>query len=122
MSPRPYPTRSTLTPFAGALERLDGDVELLRKMATFFLADSPPLLAELNALWEAGESGDAMAFTAHKLKGLVVTFDDVHAGPLLQDLVDAAREGDAATVAMLRGPVNRGVDQLQRNVRAFAEG
>lgn len=122
MQPSPYPPKSVLAHFSGALERLDGDVELLREMARFFVADAPPLIAELNAQWDRGEEWEQMSFTAHKLKGLVVTFDETRAGPLLQDLVDATRAGDEGTVRSLRDDTNAALVDLQRKVQRLADG
>lgn len=122
MQPSPYPPKSVLAQFSGALERLDGDVELLREMARFFVADAPPLIAELNAHWDRDAGWEEMSFTAHKLKGLVVTFDESRAGPLLQDLVDAARAGDSETIRSLRDDTNAALVDLQRNVQQLADG
>lgn len=116
MSPTPYPPNSAVASFSGALERLDGDVELLREMARYFLADAPPLVAELNAQWDRGGDWEEMSFTAHKLKGLVVTFDDSRAGQLLQDLVDATRAGDEPTIRELRPETNAAMTELLRSV------
>lgn len=121
MSPTPYPPNSVVAGFSGALERLDGDVELLREMARYFLADAPPLLDELNAHWERGGDWEEMSFTAHKLKGLVVTFDDSRAGQLLQDLVDATRAGDESTIQELRPDTNAAMRELLRNVRGLVD-
>lgn len=122
MQPSPHPPKSVLEHFSGALERLDGDVELLREMARFFVADAPPLIAELNAQWDRGAGWEQMSFTAHKLKGLVVTFDENRAGPLLQELVDATRAGDEGTIHNLRLDTNAALVDLQRNVQQLAAG
>lgn len=56
-----------------ALERVDGDEELLREVAQLFLADYPRALAEIR---EALSSGDAKRLEreAHGLKGAAANF------------------------------------------------
>ncbi len=92
-----------------ALARLGEDRELLCDLARFYLQDAPQLLMELQvALTE--ENSEAVARSAHSLKGLSANFD-------AHDAVDAARsveqsamagdlEGAAARVPRLRDEVS----------------
>src|SRR6185312_6601905 len=71
--------RSTLPPASSLVDRralllqVDGDAELLRRMVSVFLADTPQ---RLNAIRAAVESNNAesLAKLAHRLKGAVSNF------------------------------------------------
>ena len=60
--------------FAHAIERLDGDFELLCDMAALTVPDCPDVMAQIEAGFEA-EDADATASALHKLKGMLSTYD-----------------------------------------------
>ncbi|QDS88630.1 Hpt domain protein [Rosistilla ulvae] len=76
--------------FAGALNRLSGDVELLISMAEIVSEDAPEIVAELEAQLEAG-AVDPIVSAAHKLKGMCSTFETGPPVSQLEDLLHAAR-------------------------------
>jgi len=78
--------------FGDALSRIAGDLELLIALAEFVVVDAPEVLAELRAQVAAGQLRDVAA-TAHKLKGMLSTFET--GGPVmeLQEVINAAKDG-----------------------------
>ena len=112
------PSRNPEIPprFNAALERLDGSVELLRGMAEIFVEDLPPVMSEFDAMLGQHDQLPLLARIAHKLKGMVVTFDNEVAGPLLEEMVGAARREDVEQVQILAPQVHAEVNQLYRHV------
>ncbi|HEY2953477.1 MAG TPA: response regulator, partial [Verrucomicrobiae bacterium] len=57
----------------GAIDRVEGDIDLLKEIALLFLDDAPAMLFDLHL---AVEGGDALALekSAHRLKGSVANF------------------------------------------------
>lgn len=101
--------------FDAALERLGGDAVLFRDMAEIFTEDLPLLIADMAPLWDQPSQWHELSQAAHRLKGMVVTFDDSLAGPL-QQLITATREGDQQTVRALRHELQEEINQLYRQL------
>jgi HPt (histidine-containing phosphotransfer) domain-containing protein len=80
---------------ARSLERLGGDLSLLRDMAGFFIEDAPMLVGQLR---EALDRGDprAAAFAAHSLKGLAATFDATALQDVARRIEDQAERAEAS--------------------------
>ena len=97
--------------FPEAYQRVGCDEELLRELAKIFVADTPELRAKLAEQIASGDYEDA-ARSAHALKGLVVTFDEVQAGTLIQELVHALRQGDAEEVKRLHPRQESATDHI----------
>tara|TARA_R110002111_G_scaffold182531_1_gene248035 strand:- start:127 stop:486 length:360 start_codon:yes stop_codon:yes gene_type:complete len=83
--------------FAEALDRVSGDCELLAAMATMVTEDAPDVLAGLREQ-VAQDDMLAAAATAHKLKGMLSTFDTGGPVPELEQLISAARKGHSDEV------------------------
>jgi two-component system sensor histidine kinase/response regulator len=88
---------------AEALERVDGDRQLLGELATLFLQEYPQMLAEIR---EALASHDpkALQHSAHTLKGSVGNFGAQSASEAAFVLEKMGRQGDlsAAPGALTR--------------------
>ncbi len=78
--------------FAAALNRMAGDEDLMEAMAELVVADAPEILAELKEQFEQNESQEA-ASTAHKLKGMLSSFETGSPIPELQSVIDELRAG-----------------------------
>ncbi|WP_332853963.1 ATP-binding protein [Duganella sp. S19_KUP01_CR8] len=81
-----------LLDWRGALQRLDGDAELLLELAALFLHDGPQLWQDLCT---ALASGDMQRSTraAHSLKGVLVNFGAARAVALAEQLSAALHAG-----------------------------
>ena len=81
--------------FAEALARMAGDEELLTAMGAMVIDDAPEVMAELDHQIPNGELAKA-ASTAHKLKGLLSTFDTNEAVLAVQELITSAKAENQA--------------------------
>ena len=80
---------------AGALERVDGDRELLAEIIELFQQDIDSLVQELEAA-VAAKDPEAIMRTAHRLKGSVATFAAKPATAAALHLETMGREGNVA--------------------------
>jgi two-component system, sensor histidine kinase and response regulator len=77
--------------FTGAIDRMDGDVELLTEQMRFFLDDAPQLVDQMiEAI--ASNNGPQLQSAAHRLKGLVSSYDQKAAADLCLTLEFAGRD------------------------------
>lgn len=102
-----------------ALDRLGGDVSLLRDMAEFYLQDIPPLLSDLKrGLRE--KDFELIVLSAHSIKGLSRNFDAVHADQSAQAIENSGRAEDfdaaAAEFPRLEEQIDRVIDALKTHV------
>lgn len=105
--------------FAEALARVAGDCELLAAMAAMVAEDAPLVMEELRENVAADEL-QRVATTAHKLKGMLSTFET--AGPVLdlEELILCARKGQAAEVRSLFRAFDRRIKALLDEILSIA--
>lgn len=85
--------QTKIADFEIAIKRLDGNVQLLRDMISFFREDTPDLMTQL----ESGiENGDARTVkrAAHSIKGLAANFEAVGVMQLAFSIEEAASKGE----------------------------
>jgi HPt (histidine-containing phosphotransfer) domain-containing protein len=100
-SESPGPATNAACNLRAALERLDGDAELLSMLIAVYLEDSVELLSQLGAAIDARDAASAER-AAHSLKGLASNFDGFPAVEAALVIETAARQGDwGATTAGL---------------------
>jgi HPt (histidine-containing phosphotransfer) domain-containing protein len=108
---------------AKALERLDGDENLLKDMAGFFNEDAPELLRKAEQALERGEA-QTVQRTAHSLKGLAANFNARQAVDAAFELEQIGESGDLsgapAAYARLRNEVERVILALTEFVSSDA--
>ena len=92
-----YPAPTPVLDREIALARVGGDLQLLREVATLFLENYDPWIAELR---EAATRGDAQALerTAHGIKGSVATFGARAAVEAAQQIEQCGRRHDFSEV------------------------
>ena len=105
---------------AEALQRVDGDRDLLAEIAAIFLADAPAMLEDLAA---AVASRDALAVsrTAHRLKGSILTFSAPEAASAAVVLETSGRTGDMARVDEDLAALTSAMKRLDEALGAFIE-
>lgn len=108
----------TSHPFAAALERLDHDEDILREQMQYFLQDAPVLIKNLSTP-EAIDSPEAIRISAHRLKNLCATFDDLSSSQLCQQMEQAAADHDAKQLSSLKPAVRRAVNQLHQKLTDY---
>jgi PAS domain S-box-containing protein len=90
-----------LLDWRGALQRLDGDTELLLELAALFLQDGPQLWQELGAALASGET-ERSTRAVHSLKGVLVNFRAARAVALAEQLSAALHAGQPWQSAAVR--------------------
>jgi len=105
--------------FAEALNRVSGDFELLAAMAAMVAEDAPAVMNDLREQVAAKEM-QQVAATAHKLKGMLSTFET--AGPVLEleELISSARKGQTQDTASLFKRSERQINELLDEILSIA--
>ncbi|HJV03319.1 MAG TPA: ATP-binding protein [Burkholderiaceae bacterium] len=88
---RPQPAQCVLD-WPAALQRLDGDADLLHELAVLFLDDGPQLWRELTAALAAHDM-ERSARAVHSLKGVLVNFGAARALSAAEQLSASLRVG-----------------------------
>jgi signal transduction histidine kinase/sensor domain CHASE-containing protein/DNA-binding response OmpR family regulator len=91
----PSATAATTFDRQSALERLDGDENLLRELVTLFLKDAPQHLTEVETALRAGDL-ERVARVAHTMKGAIGNFGTTDAYDAVVRLEGACLDKDAA--------------------------
>lgn len=98
---------------AAALDRLDGDRELLRMLIKIFHEDSVVMLEKLRSATRNRDAREAER-NAHSLKGLSANFDGFPAVEAALVVEGAARQGDWQ-------PIIDGLPDLERQIQRLRE-
>jgi PAS domain S-box-containing protein len=105
-----------------ALERVEGNTELLHRMVQRFGKQSDKLLAEIRASVERGD-GAALELAAHKLKGSVGNFGALSAAETALRLEVMGRSGKLAGADVARAELEAEVASLTQALTSWsAEG
>jgi HPt (histidine-containing phosphotransfer) domain-containing protein len=116
------PERNTMPdqePFdlAAALQRVEGDVELLAELAEMFIEEHQSMSSEILESIEQGDS-EAVTRSAHSLKGSVGNFNARGAFEAALAIETAGRSGDVETARqqydVLQAELQRLVPALQK--------
>jgi PAS domain S-box-containing protein len=104
--------------FGPALKRLDEDADLLERQMIIFLGEAPKLVERLR---ESIESADAtnVKLSAHRLKGLVSSYDHHAAARAAQQLERCASGNRWSEASALAASLARHVEQLSAAIRDF---
>ena len=97
---------------AAALDRVEGDTEMLSEVASIYLADCPRLLAAIQSA-VARRDAPALEGAAHALKGAVSTFSASAARAAVFALEQMAKKGDLAGAPDALATLEREVDRLR---------
>ena len=100
------------------IERLGGDEELARQLVTLFLGECPRMMAEVRESVEQG-TPDLVRRAAHAFKGSVSNF--ITGGPTATAfaLETIGRDGRIAEAPEVLARLEREVDSLVAQLRAF---
>ncbi len=102
---------------AVALERVEGDLELLSEISSLFLEECPRLLSEIRSAVEQGDS-EALHRAAHALKGSVGNFG---AAPAFQAALHLERLGRSARLDEAGEAYRHLESEISRLVPALAD-
>jgi HPt (histidine-containing phosphotransfer) domain-containing protein len=112
-SESPGPANNAACNLRAALERLDGDAELLSMLITVYLEDSVELLSRLGAAIDARDAASAER-AAHSLKGLASNFDGFPAVEAALVIETAARQGEWPAMIAGLPPLEQEVSRLRQ--------
>jgi hypothetical protein len=101
-----------------ALQRVDGDRDLLAEIAGIFLSDAPAMVADLLAAVNAGDAA-AVSRTAHRLKGSILTFGAPGAAGAALTLEASGRAGDLSTAHADVERLSAEVDRLREGLESL---
>ena len=103
---------------AELLQRVGGDGKLLGRMIHIFLADYPKKLAQLgNAVRR--KDAEALAATAHALKGSISIFDTGAARECAQELQDMGRQKQISGAAKTLQRLEEEIANLEKKLRGY---
>ncbi|NND96135.1 MAG: Hpt domain-containing protein [Pirellulaceae bacterium] len=105
--------------FGSALDRLDGDVGLLREMASITSEDLPEVRAATQRAIDDGDCEQAAA-GLHKLKGMLSTFESDGVTLEIQEILDLARRGKIDEVQENYQQQKAAIDELSDQVSELA--
>ena len=118
-SERPAPTDERLD-FSTSIGRMDGDVEIFKELAQFFLRDSQKLLVSLQTAIDAGDF-ELVERSAHSVKGLASNFDAHRAVEIARTLETMGRSRNLTGAASTFDELSQAVEALSRQLREFCE-
>ncbi|MBW3597066.1 MAG: response regulator, partial [Planctomycetes bacterium] len=101
-----------------ALERMDGNYELLADMAGFFLEDAPELLDRIRD-GIAGYAPEEVQRAAHSLKGLAANFNAQRTIETAKEIEYAAEAGDLPAAASRLPELERLVESLAQSLKSL---
>jgi CheY-like chemotaxis protein len=103
---------------AAALDRVGGDVPLLRELAQLFLDTCPGQMDAVHSAWEQRDL-PALGRAAHAMKSATAIFDQ-EAAAAVQRVESLARAGDAASLGAACAALDDRLAHLQPMVAALA--
>ena len=115
MSSQQVPTR-----FSEALDRLGGDVSLLREMALITSEDLPEVIANAQSAIES-EDCERAASSLHKLKGMLSTFECDGVVLEIQEMLDAARKQESAEMRRTFQTHRDSVEELVAEIKKLQQ-
>jgi HPt (histidine-containing phosphotransfer) domain-containing protein len=99
------------------MERMDGDVDLLKEVIEIFLEDAPILMGALRLAIRDGKK-DAMERAAHTLKGAVANISAKGLQRLSSNMQEMIKKGDVTHIEILLGKMEIHYEKLDRALRS----
>jgi two-component system sensor histidine kinase/response regulator len=103
-----------------ALNALEGDRELLRRIAQLFVVQSPQLLDEIREALLRGDA-EALERAAHKLRGSVTNFFATKAHDAALRLEQMGRDNDLTGGAEAQAHLESALRELQGTLAEFSK-
>ena len=103
-----------------ALERVDGDTELLAEIMEMFLEDAPPMLQDIQDALDA-QDAETCASVSHTLKGCAGNFSADRVHELAARVNAAASDGDIASARPIMPVLRDEYAKLESALKQFIE-
>ena len=105
--------------FQDALNRLDGDIELLCEMAAITAPDCPEVIGQIENAFDS-EDCEAGARGLHKLKGMLSTFESDGVVIEMQELLELARKNKLEELRRAYGQCRQAILRCVANINELA--
>ncbi len=112
--------QSLVSDLDAALNALEGDRELLRRIVDLFLLQSPQLLEEVRISIARGDA-PTLERAAHKLRGSVTNFAAKKTYDAAFRLESMGRDGDLTQAAAAQAELERAMGELQATLVEFSK-
>lgn len=99
------------------MERMDGDMDLLKEVIEIFLEDAPSLVGALRLAILGGDK-DAMERAAHTLKGAAANISAKELQRLSGNMQEMIKKGEAAHIEKLLGKMETHYEELAKALRS----
>lgn len=110
---------STRCDFVATLQRLGGDEQLFRELATYFMEDAEELLKVIHHGLATGRAEDVER-AVHSLRGLAANFDAKRVISIAGSIEQMAAQGELHTVLASFADLESEVQSLRRILKAYA--
>ena len=100
---------------SAALDRIDGDEELLNEVLEVFACDMPQKVEALNRALKNDDAA-AAAFKAHSIKGACLSIGAEVVARLAYEIEAAAKQGRLSDVGSFMPEFERALDTLQSTI------
>ncbi len=100
------------------LDRIDGDVDLLKEVIEIFLEDTPRLLAVLYSGIKSGDT-EAVERAAHTLKGATANISAKRLQQLSHHVQRMLKKNDVAHLESFIGDFEENFKKLDRELRGY---
>jgi len=100
------------------LDRIDGDVDLLKEVIEIFLEDMPGLLADLYAAIKHGDAA-SVERAAHTLKGATANISAKRMHLLAQQVQQSVKKKDDVPLETLIDHFEKNFEELDRELRRY---
>jgi HPt (histidine-containing phosphotransfer) domain-containing protein len=102
------------------LDRVHGDLNLLRELVDLFAAEVPGMLARIEKAIQDGSPSE-MEKASHKIKGSMLQFSAQTAANIARQLEESGQTGSMAGSGMLLEKLRKEIDALQQRLRAMLQ-
>jgi HPt (histidine-containing phosphotransfer) domain-containing protein len=102
------------------LDRVYGDLNLLRELVDLFAAEVPGMLARIEKAIQDGSPSE-MEKASHKIKGSMLQFSAQTAANIARQLEESGQTGSMAESGILLEKLRKEIDALQQRLRAMLQ-
>ena len=102
------------------LDRVHGDLNLLRELVDLLAAEVPGMLARIEKAIQDGSPAE-MEKASHKIKGSMLQFSAQKAANIARQLEESGQTGSMAGTGMLLEQLRKEIDALQQTLRAMLQ-
>lgn len=103
------------------LDRVHGDLSLLRELVDLFATEVPEMLASIEKAIQHGSPSE-LEKASHKIKGSMLQFSAQAAANIALQLEESGQAGSMAGTGVLLEKLRQEIDVLHQTLRAMLQG